>query len=535
MRSFTHMKGDTHMSWTVRRAVGIGTAALVACLAAACSNAGTSSEATSTTPSASESATQELSESRDKLVLIAADDPGTLDYVTSNLTALALWIPDNVIEPLLILGQDGDLTPGLAETWDVDDAQTTYTFHLRDASFSDGSPVTAADVVYSMNAMKDSPVGLNKGPYAAVEDIVADDDKTVTVTLSRPSRAFIEGMASIAGSVQPEAAAGSIETKPVGTGPYKVKEYVPDNHLVFEANPNYWGDKPAISEIEVRFVNDGTSALNALKAGEADGYPYLGQELWERMTKEGLDTSMALETYPQGGSVFFLNFNSTQSPSDNVDFRRALVKSMDRQQFVDLFNAPWGIVPTCDLVGPDKASMDGCVDTYDVEAAKAQLAASGVGDTPVELTSVTDIGNLVGPSDLAVSFFEAAGADVTRTQLDLARFSQVVFSGDPPQYGVTVMTTEYNLTQMASCPDPAKVGWKTYCDADITKMLEDADRATSEEERDELLAAAQQKLQEDAVIVPIMASKGAGLLSKDLKGWTAPRVVVAIHLASLHW
>jgi peptide/nickel transport system substrate-binding protein len=321
----------------------------------------------------------------------------------------------------------------------------------------------------------------------------------------------------------------------VGTGPYLVKEYVPDNHLVFEANPNYWGDKPAIREIEVRFVNDGTSALNALKAGEADGNPYLGQELWERMTKEGLDKSMALETYPQGGSVFFLNFNSTKSPSDNVDFRRALVKSIDRQQFVDLFNAPWGIVPTCDLAGPDKASMDHCVDTYDVDGAKSQLAASGVGDTPVELTSVTDIGNLVGPSDLAVSFFEAAGANVTRTQLDLARFSQVVFSGKPPQYGVTVMTTEYNLTQMASCPDPAKVGWKTYCDADITKMLEDADRATSEEERDQLLAAAQQKLQEDAVIVPIMASKGAGLLSKDLKGWTAPRVVVAIPLASLHW
>lgn len=470
-----------------------------------------------------------------RLVLIAADDPGTLDYVTSNLTALSLWIPDNVVEPLLTMNADGQLAPGLAETWDVTDDQKQYTFHLRNASFSNGEPVTAADAVYSMNAMKASPVSLNKGPYAAVDSISATSDNVVTVTLTRPSRAFIDGMATTAGAVQPKSAAASLASKPVGSGPYVVKDYVPDNHLVFSRNPQYWGSPPAIPEIEVRFVNDATAALNALKAGEADAYPYVGQELWERMTKEGLDKAMNLQTYPQGGSVFFLNFNSTKDPSNNEKYRHALVKSIDRQQFVDLFNAPWGIVATCDLVGADDASTEGCVDTFDLPAAKDELQASGAASTPIEFTSVTDIGNLVGPADLAVSAFQSAGATVQRSQLDLARYSQVVFSGTPPQYGVTVMSTEYNLTQMASCPDPAKVGWKTYCNAEITKLLADADAATTDADREALLIKAQTKLQQDAVIVPLMTSKGVGLLNKQLQGWVNPSVSVAIHLASLHW
>lgn len=470
-----------------------------------------------------------------KLVLIAADDPGTMDYVTSNLTALALWIPGNVVEPLLHLDAKGKPGPGVAEKWDVDKNQTKYTFHLRKASFSDGAPITADDVVYSLTTMKDSPVGLNKGPYAAVQKITATDPSTVEVTLSRPSVAFVEGMAGIAGSIQPKAAAKSIASKPIGSGPYVIKEYTPNNHIVFTANPKYWGQKAAIGEIEVRFVNDATAALNALKAGEADAYPFVGQELWERMTKEGLDKAMTLQTYPQGGSLFFLNFNSTKAPYNNADFRHALVKSVDRQQFVDLFNAPWGIVPTCDLVGPDAASTKDCVDTFDLAGAKSALQASGLASSPVEFTSVTDIGNLVGPADLAVADFQATGVKVDRTQLDLARYSQVVFSGTPPQYGVTVMTTEYNLTQMASCPDPAKVGWKTYCDKDITKLLADADAAGTQQERDQLFAKAQRKLQQDAVIVPLMASKGVGLLNKQLQGWKNPTVNIAIDLAGLHW
>jgi peptide/nickel transport system substrate-binding protein len=470
-----------------------------------------------------------------ELVLLASDDPGTLDYVTSNLTALALWIPGNVVETLLSRGADGVLAAGLAAAWEANDDATVYDFHLREATFSDGSPVTADDVVYSLNTMMTSPVGLNKAPYAAVTDIVALDDRTVQVSLSRPSLSFIEGMAGGGGMIQPEAAAASIATKPIGSGPYVVDEYVTGNRLVFTKNESYWAEPASIDRVEVRFVNEATAALNALKANEADGYPFVGQDLWERIGTEGLDKSMTLETFSQGGTIFFLNFNSNEAPYDDPALRHAIVKSIDRQSIVDLFNAPWGLVATCDHAAADTGSVEDCVDPYDPEEAKAELEDAGYAGAAVDLTTVTDIGNLVGPSDVVAASLQAVGLDVERNQLDLARYSQIVFSGTPPQYGLTVMTTEYDLSQMASCPDPSKAGWKTYCDAEITQILADADAARTPEDRDALIAEAQQKLQEDAVIVPLLAAKGVGLLNSGLQGWGEPKVTIAIDLARLHW
>ncbi|HET8588275.1 MAG TPA: ABC transporter substrate-binding protein, partial [Nakamurella sp.] len=232
-----HARRPGRRTWTA----GLAAAALM--LAAACSSAPSSTSGDDTSapsfasggqtgsatgaPAASGTAGQTGAavaksprESQDKVVLIARQDPGTLDYVKSNLTALRLWIPANVVEPLVYFDKDGTAQPGVAEKWEISDDKLTYTFHIRDTTFSDGSPVTADDVVYSLQTMSQSPVVSNAAAFEAVTDIAKTDDKTVTVTLSHPSQAFWHGMGSMAGLVQPKAAAGEIATKPIGTGPY---------------------------------------------------------------------------------------------------------------------------------------------------------------------------------------------------------------------------------------------------------------------------------------------------------------------------
>ncbi len=476
---------------------------------------------------------------KDKLVLIAQQDPGTLDYVKNNLTALILWLPGNVVEPLIKLDQDGRPQPGIAESWEISEDQKTYTFTIRDAKFSNGAPVTANDVVYSLKTMQNSPIATYKAPYEAVESIEATGDRTVTVRLSRPSQSFFRGMGGMSGLIQPEAEAGTIATKPIGTGPYVLDQYVTDSKLTFSANPNYWGEQPSIKEVEVRIIPDGTAALNALRAGEADGWPVITIDMWERLTTQGFDKDFKLITYPQVGEMLYVTFNTTKAPYNNPALRRALAKAFDRQQFIDAFNAPWGAKATCgyglsNTSWYSEESPETCPMPFDTNAAAAELKAAGYNGEPLEFTSLSDVPDLSLPADLLIAQLQGVGAKIERNALELARYSQLIFQGRPPQFGITVMSDPAPITQFA-CPDPSKMGWTTYCSQEMTDLMNRADAATSTEEYDALMKQASDVLKRDAVIVPLLAKSGVGLLNPKLQGWQEPRILVDIQFANLHW
>jgi peptide/nickel transport system substrate-binding protein len=547
-----HARRPGRRTWTA----GLAAAALM--LAAACSSAPASTSGDDTSapsfasggqtgsatgaPAASGTAGQtgpavakSPRESQDKVVLIARQDPGTLDYVKSNLTALRLWIPANVVEPLVYFDKDGTAQPGVAEKWDISDDKLTYTFHIRDTTFSDGSPVTADDVVYSLQTMSQSPVVSNAAAFEAVTDIAKTDDKTVTVTLSHPSQAFWHGMGSMAGLIQPKAAAGDIATKPIGTGPYKLVEYVSNDHLVFTANDKYWGDQPAIKDVEVRIITDGTAALNAMQAGEADSFPVITIDLWERLTKDGFDKKFKLITFPQVGEPTYAVINS-KIP---LEERQTIAKVFDRQALNDAYGAPWGAENTCTFALPNRSyyapeNEQTCPYPFDLDAATAEVAEKGYADSPLEFASLSDVPDLSLPADLMIPEMQAAGFQVNRNAIDLARYSQLIFQGKPPQFDVTVMSGSDDPTAFV-CTDPAKAGWTTYCSADYSKAMADADAATTEEGYQENMAKAADILRKDAVIVPLIAKKGVGLFHPDLAGFTEPRVAVAIEFASLHW
>ena len=474
-----------------------------------------------------------------KLVLIALQDPGTLDYVSNNLTALILWLPGNVVEPLISFNGDGEPEPGVAESWEISEDQTTYTFTLRETNFSNGEPVAAADVVYSLTTMQESPIATYAAPYEAVASIEATDERTVTVQLSRPSQSFFRGMGGMSALIQPEASAGTIATDPIGTGPYVLDEYVTDSRLTFSINPEYWGEMPSLEEVEVRIIPDGTAALNALRAGEADAFPVITIDLWERLTTEGYGDDFNLITYPQGGEMLYVTFNTTQAPYEDVELRRALAASFDRQQFIDAFNAPWGATATCgygleNTPWYTEESADTCPAPFDVEAAAADLQAAGYAGEALEFTSLSDVADLSLPADLLIAQLQGVGVEVERNALDLARYAQVIFQGRPPQFGVTVMSDPAPITQFA-CPDESQMGWTTYCSPEMTDLMNQADAAQSVEEYEALMNQASDVLKEDAVIVPLLAKSGVGLWHPDLQGWQEPQILVDIQFANLHW
>lgn len=470
-----------------------------------------------------------------KMVLVARQDPGTLDYVQSTLTALRLWIPANVVEPLVYFDQDGNASPGVAESWTISDDKLNYTFTIRETNFSNGEPVTVEDVIYSMNAMKDSPIGQYAAAYLAVESIEKIDDKTVGVTLNRPSQNFWRGMGDVPGLIQPEASADTIATNPIGTGPYKLVDYTSNSAFVFTANEDYWGEAPSIKDVTVRIITDGTAGLNALEAGEVDANPVITIDLWEQLVSRGLDQEFSLVTYPQIGEPTYAVINQNIDP----EIRQTIARTIDRQSFNDAFGASWGAENTCTFALPNRPyyspeNEETCPYPYDMAGAMATIAENGYGDVPLEYASLSDVPDLSLPADIMIPTMQAAGFNVTRNAIDLARYSQIIFQGRPPQFDVTIMSGSDDPTQWA-CATPEDAGWSTYCSQEYTAELSLADEALTQEEYVAHMEAAAAILRNDAVIVPIIAKKGVGLFDPDLEGFVEPRVGVAIELAPLHW
>lgn len=455
----------------------------------------------------------------DKLILIARQDPGTLDYTQSPQTALLLWIPGNIVEPLLAMDEEGNIGPGLAE-YEVDDSLTEYTFTLKPNQFSNGEDVTVDDVVYSMTTMQESPVANWAAAYEQVESIEATGDDQVTVKLAQPSQAFFQGMASVPGLIQPEASASEIATNPIGTGPYQLEEYTQNARIRLTVNPNFQGDEPAIKEVEVRIVTDGAAAINALQSGEVDGMPIINNDLWERLRSEGLDQKLTLLQNPAMGERQFLILNSTVPALESPEARAAFAAAVDRDQIIAALNADWAMFPTCDYgleTDPwvKEANEENCPTPPDPAAAQDYANESGLSAETVQFVSLSDVPDLALPADILIEQFKGAGIQIEREAIDLARYSQTIFQGRPPQFEVTNMSDPADITQF-TCSNPEEAGWTTYCSEEFTALVEQADAAPTIDEYHELLGQANEQLKKDAVIVPLTYTLGIGLAHPDL-------------------
>lgn len=476
----------------------------------------------------------------DALVLISRQDPGNWDITQTSNSFLQLWLPNNVLETLLVLDENGEPQPKLAESWEVSNDGLQYTFHLREGvTFHNGDPLTAADVAFSIQAFKDSPNAARNAPMRAVQSVEAVDDTTALVTLSAPSQGFLRGLGGVSGVVMSEAAFGDIATKPVGTGPYSFESYQADQGIKLAAYDGYWGEKPAIKDVDVRFMTDATQALNSLKAGETDAYPFLGSETWERVDTEGFRDTFDVAVEDTGGEVMYIAFNTREAPYDDKAFRQAVAHAFDRQAYADVFAAPWGIETTCTFATADSplfvaAADDDCPFGYAPDEVSGLLGDAGLADTPVELTTITDIGNLTPPGDVLRAELEAAGVTVEDNAMAFAQYSEQVLSGAPPQFGVTPMFTPRGMDQFV-CADPASPPWHSFCNAEVTNLIAQADAAQTPEQETDLLNQAMEILQDEAVVVPVLAVKNVGIFHPDLAGSSAPEVFMEVNLAGLSW
>ncbi len=223
----------------------------------------------------------------DTLVIGRSMDVNSLDPARAFCDTCQFYLTA-VYETLITLGEDNkSLVPNLAESWEVNDDFTEFTFHLKDATFADGSPVEASDVVWSFERLKN----LKASPSFLMEGLVsaeAIDPRTIKITVEAPNSEFLNKVsapytgivnaevAKAAGAIGDETAAEADKAEPwfmansAGSGPFALAGYSPEAELRLARNDDYWGEAPAFSEIVVTQIQDAVSQAQALETGQVD-------------------------------------------------------------------------------------------------------------------------------------------------------------------------------------------------------------------------------------------------------------------------
>ena len=254
--------------------------------------------------------------------------PGVLDYtrnVWTQLTAIESLAVDNLME----FEPDGKVKPGLASSVEQPN-KTTYVYHLKSVKFSDGRPLTAADVVFSLDRNVDAKEAWDKAYWQDVASIYAQNDSTVVVKLKQPSAVF-QDIVAFTGEIIEKAAAEKVSEKElgtpghmlVGTGPWKVVSYKPEVAIQLSRNPYWSGSQQPAERINITLFKTEASMALALRSGAVEG------TFFYQIPKAFANIPSMHELTAPGSGVTFGVANTKLAPFNNVHVRRALVYATD--------------------------------------------------------------------------------------------------------------------------------------------------------------------------------------------------------------
>jgi ABC-type transport system substrate-binding protein len=280
------------------------------------------------------------------------------------------------------------------------------------------------------------------GEFKSIEAV---DEFTVKFSLCTPDPAFLSKVAFAAFSIQDAdylnetgGDSAKISEAPNGTGPYKLKEWVRGDHITFEANPDYWGTAPTISDLIFRWSAEPAQRLLELQSGTVDAVFAPAFEDFE--TIQG-DSNLVLIPY-DSPNVMYLGMNNTMPPFDKPEVRQAIAMAINKQQIVDLFYPPGSTVAeqfTPPSITPGHSTEgDGAKwYDYDPEAAKELLAQAGFPDgfeTTFSFRDVTRIYVTRQPQvaqEIQAQLAEI-GVKINITPMESGAFLESVAAGEQP-------------------------------------------------------------------------------------------------------
>lgn len=482
-------------------------------------------------------ATEAEREKGGRLVIGMVSEPDTLDPQQAFWTTA---IHDTIVQPLIRLGFDGTVVPNLAK-WEVSEDGKVITFHiLPGARFSDGNPVNAAAVKQAFERYKViSPYAADFDPIIAIEVV---DEYTLRLINDVPPAFMIAVLTSNYGApvnvnVAEEVGDEAFGREPIGSGPFRLKEWVHGSHIVVERNDYYRTylpfvvntGPPHLDEIEFRFIPEGLTRVAEFEAGTVDMI-FDVPTIKVRRLKE--DPRFQIwETLAPGTTHLVLN--TRRPPFDNVLVRQAVAMSIDRRPIVTLLDER--VIPFHSLLSPAQISHCREVEKwaearfpYDIEEARRLLAQAGWvdtdGDGVVDKDGVPLSVVLFSPFDdplrakidvIILTQLEAIGIDVEIQEFAFAFIRTRMREGDFDIALGRYSWIDPDILYFGFVVEPTHSGW---IDPEVGALLGEARFIMDAEERRKTYAQAQKIILENAPLVPLFVRMSYMAVWDHVKG-----------------
>lgn len=484
-----------------------------------------------------------------RLAVRASIEPANLDYHVDPYTSTML-INTFMSDPLVIRAPDSSFVPGLATSWDISDDAKEFTLTLREGiSFQDGTPFNADAVVYNFNRIMDPETGSallanQVGPLSSVEAL---DDMTVKFTYSEPWVTFLD-MATKAPIWSPTAAAAStpqeFDKQLIGTGPFKLADWVANDHILLEAWDGYKNanaaveldGKPAIDSVRIQFIAEEGVHGAVVASGEAD----VAYQIPALSTDQYIDNSDAgLLSIGQSGTGLQMIFNLREPKLQDIRLRQALLHARDMEKVNDILydglygeaDGPLNNIHPCFWEGASEMYP------YDPEQAKALLkeagwvegegalrVAKGVEGVPdgerLELgwsiLHHPEIGEVVQAQFLEVGVGISVEKVPGPIQLERvnARDFEIMYErlrSSDPKILDDIWNSQYDY--------PGGWAWTGYVNEDLNALLKEVAGNPSWDARCDAAKAAQQHIMENALVLPTLSQPSYFAVSSKVDGF----------------
>jgi peptide/nickel transport system substrate-binding protein len=335
-----------------------------------------------------------------------------------------------VFSTLTRLGPDLTVQPELAESWTLSPDGRQVTLRLRAAKFHNGEPLTSADVKYTLERiLNPNTKAVARAWFVDLDRVEAPEPRTVVLHLKQPNVALLIYLAHPNTSVVSEkiakAANDDLSRKEhaIGSGPFRLAEWVPDNFMRFEAFREFYVQgQPYLDGIRFNIVPDEAGVTAALRTKAADAALIADARAAQTLGREAGITVSAKPSL----NYHLLFLNTKRKPLDNPKVREAIALSIDRKQIIDTIALGAG-----DPTGPLPPALPfalpvGDYPLYkrDVARARQLLQESGVG--PVQLTLLTQTTEPVYAKDIAQIVQQQLGEAGIRLNIELLEFGQWV-------------------------------------------------------------------------------------------------------------
>ncbi|SCA97348.1 Extracellular solute-binding protein family 5 [Bacillus mycoides] len=299
-----------------------------------------------------------------------------------------------IFASLVSTDKQGKPTPELAEKWDISSDQLTYTFHLRkDLKFSDGSPLTADDVAFTLTLLHDKAYEGDKdisqyavkggkeykeGKTTSIEGIQVVDPQTIKITTEKVNS---QALTALGGEVLSKAYYGkdykqntsldylkALYEKPIAAGPYKFEKYIPGQEVRFVANENYYAGKPKIPNFIYK-ITSGDTKLQLFQTGEVD---YTGLGTGDEVLEQAKALEFANIQIETAASFSYIYMNNNKPYLKDKKVRQALIYGLDRKKYVDTALKGYGTVANVPIHPTSWAYTEEGVNKYEYDKEKAK-------------------------------------------------------------------------------------------------------------------------------------------------------------------